>query len=229
VSDLDGALGTGASVTRSDLSLGVHAITASVTDSGGLPGSDQIALTVNGVPIVAITAPPDGASVALGDPVTLTGTATDPEDGDLSASLSWMSDRDGALGTGPSVTRADLSLGLHVITASVTDSGGIAGSDQIELTVANEAPIVVITAPPNNSKAAQGDPITLTGTATDAEDGDLSSNLTWTSNKDGLLGTGASVTVSDLSRGRHKITASVTDSAGSAESDDISLRITKAP
>jgi hypothetical protein len=69
----------------------------------------------------------------------------------------------------------------------------------------------------------------LTGTATDAEDGDLSTNLTWTSNKNGLLGTGASVTVSDLSRGRHKITASVTDSAGSAESDDISLRITKAP
>jgi hypothetical protein len=73
---------------------------------------------------VTITAPPDGSSVAQRDPVTLTGTATDAEDGDLSASLAWVSDRDGVLGTGASVMRSDLSVGLHAITASVTDSGG---------------------------------------------------------------------------------------------------------
>ncbi len=75
-----------------------------------------------------------------GDPVTLTGTATDPEDGDLSAGLSWVSDQDGALGTGASVTRSDLSGGAHVITASVTDSGGLGGRDQIALTITSGPP-----------------------------------------------------------------------------------------
>jgi hypothetical protein len=123
--------------------VGVHAITASVTDSGGLPGSDQIALTVTNVaPTAVITAPLDGTSVAQGAAVTLTGTATDPGEGDLSASLSWTSDRDGALGTGASITRSDLSVGVHAITASVSDSGGLPGSDQIALTVTNVAPSV---------------------------------------------------------------------------------------
>jgi len=112
-----------------------------VTDIGGLTGSDPIALTVTNVaPIATVTAPPDGSSVEQGDPVTLTGTATDAEDGDLSASLSWVSDRDGLLGTGASVTRSDLSLGLHTITASVTDSGGLTGSDPIVLTVTPSVP-----------------------------------------------------------------------------------------
>jgi hypothetical protein len=111
-----------------------------VTDGGGLTGSDSIALTVNAAPIATITAPPDGSSVAQGDAVTLTGTATDAEDGDLSASLAWVSDRDGALGTGASVTHSDLSVGLHTITASVTDSGGVAGSDPITLAVRPSVP-----------------------------------------------------------------------------------------
>jgi hypothetical protein len=163
--------------------------------------------------------------VAQGDPVTLTGTATDPGDGDLSASLAWVSDRDGALGTGASVTRSDLSVGLHTITASVTDSGGLAGSDLIALTVTNVAPGVTVTAPPDGSSVAQGDPLTLTGTATDPGDGDLSASLAWVSDRDGALGTGASVTRSDLSVGLHTITASVTDSGGLAGSDPIALTV----
>ncbi|MEE9608500.1 MAG: hypothetical protein V3U03_12235, partial [Myxococcota bacterium] len=90
----------------------------------------------NTAPSATITAPPDGTSANQGDPVTFMGTATDTEDGDLSANLSWVSDRDGALGTGASVTRSDLSVGAHTITASVTDSGGRRGSDQIALSIA---------------------------------------------------------------------------------------------
>ncbi len=45
-SNLQGQIGTGASFSRSDLVLGTHTITASVTDSGGLSGSASISLTV---------------------------------------------------------------------------------------------------------------------------------------------------------------------------------------
>ena len=58
--------------------------------------------------------------------MTLMGTAGDAEDGDLSGSISWSSNLDGGLGTGASVTTSSLSVGVHVITASVTDSGVVA-------------------------------------------------------------------------------------------------------
>ncbi len=75
-----------------------------------------------GVPQVAISAPADGSTSTSGDLVTFTGTATDPEDGDLSASLSWTSSLDGAIGSGASFGTSSLSLGTHTISASATDS-----------------------------------------------------------------------------------------------------------
>jgi hypothetical protein len=75
-----------------------------------------------GVPIVAISAPADGSTSVAGDLVTFTGTASDPEDGDLSASLSWTSSLDGSIGSGASFQTSGLSVGDHTITASATDS-----------------------------------------------------------------------------------------------------------
>lgn len=75
-----------------------------------------------GVPVVVISAPLAGSTVVSGDPVTFTGTAADPEDGDLAAGLSWTSSLDGPIGSGASFQNSTLSLGTHTITASVTDA-----------------------------------------------------------------------------------------------------------
>jgi hypothetical protein len=95
---------------------------------------------VNQAPVVTITAPADGSNFFAGDPVTFVGTASDTEDGDLTASIGWMSDLDGNLGTGGTVTCpgpgcAALSVGTHTVTASATDSGSKSGSDQITVVV----------------------------------------------------------------------------------------------
>src|SRR5262245_19995034 len=138
-SDVAGALGTGAIITPT-LAQGTHTITASVTDGQGLTAQTQIILTVaprppvNTEPLVAITAPGDNQMVPAGLPVTFTGTANDLEDGSLTASLGWSSDRDGALGTGGAFTHA-LSAGTHHITASVTDHGGLTGTATITVQV----------------------------------------------------------------------------------------------
>jgi PKD repeat protein len=99
----------------------------------------------NATPSVTIDAPRRGASVPEGAPVSFKGTATDPEDGGLSAALVWVSDLDGVLGNGQAFTIHGLSLGRHTITASVADSLGRAGGDQLVLTVsaAGEAPVLV--------------------------------------------------------------------------------------
>ena len=183
-SSLDGPIGTGGTVLTSTLSGGLHTITAAVTDSGGLTGTAQISLTVNAPPTVTITAPGDGSSFNEGQSITLTGTATDPEDGDLTGSVAWTSSLDGPIGTGGTVSTSTLSGGLHTITGSVTDSGGLTGTGQISLTV-NAAPTVTITAPADGSSFAPGQSITLTGTATDPEDGDLTGSVAWTSSLDG--------------------------------------------
>ncbi len=85
-------------------------------------------------PTVSVSAPTDGAVFGSGTTITFTGSASDSEDGDLTANLSWTSDIDGAIGSGGSFA-ASLSDGTHVVSASVTDSGGNTATDTVSVTV----------------------------------------------------------------------------------------------
>ena len=113
---------------------GWHTITASVTDSNGDPGSDNITVTItaNNPPVVTISAPADGLSVVEGTNITFTGSVTDVEDNNatLTNNLSWDSNLDNNIGSGGSFSTSGLSVGVHTITASVTDSNGDPGSDK---------------------------------------------------------------------------------------------------
>ncbi len=86
-------------------------------------------------PVVTITSPAAGATVSFGNSVQFTATASDYEDGNLGSALSWSSSRDGDLGTGTSVATSSLSIGTHVVTASVTDSASNTSTDTVTLTV----------------------------------------------------------------------------------------------
>jgi hypothetical protein len=227
-SDLDGAIGSGATFPLTTLSVGTHLISASVTDSHGAPGSAQISITVaaNSAPVVAITSPAGGSTSIETDSVTFTATAADTEDGDLAAGLAWTSDLDGAIGSGGSFGLTSLSVGTHLVTASVSDSHGAPGSAQISVTVAaNTTPVVAITSPADTSTWIETDPVIFTGTAGDSEDGDLAANLSWTSDLDGPIGSGATFALTTLSVGTHLITASVVDSHGAAGSALIGVTV----
>jgi hypothetical protein len=78
---------------------------------------------IDNPPVVTITSPTGGSTFLPGTAVSLTATAVDPDDGNVGASLAWTSSIQGALGTGPSLTRT-LVPGDHVITAMATDTGG---------------------------------------------------------------------------------------------------------
>jgi hypothetical protein len=86
----------------------------------------------------------------------------------------------------------------------------------------NAAPVVSVTTPANNAQFATSDIVTFRGTASDAEDGNLSSGLTWRSNLRGLLGSGATLSTS-LPAGTHVVTASITDSAGAGASAAVTV------
>jgi len=100
----------------------------------GLVDADEAAGQVNDPPTVSITSPVDGSTFDSGATIVFEGTASDTEDGGLTASLVWTSSIDGQIGTGGSF-ETTLSDGNHTITASVTDSGGKTGSASISITV----------------------------------------------------------------------------------------------
>lgn len=183
---------------------------------------------VNEVPLVAISAPVDGAGFMQGDEVGFAATAMDAEDGDLTDALGWVSDRDGSIGSGGGFSTSSLSAGTHLITASVMDSGGLTGSAEMALTIiapGNAAPVVTIDSPADDTSFNEGETVNFTGSATDDEDGTLTGSLTWSSSLDGPIGSGGSFSSTTLSVGMHDITASVSDSSGAPGTASIHLAI----
>jgi len=89
----------------------------------------------------------------------------------------------------------------------------------------NNPPVVNITAPASGSSFNLGDTINFTGTASDTEDGNLTSGLTWNSNINGNFGSTGSAPTSSLSAGMHTITASVSDSGSANGSDSIQVTV----
>jgi hypothetical protein len=88
----------------------------------------------------------------------------------------------------------------------------------------DRAPRVSITSPADGATFVSGATIDFAGTATDKEDGDLTSGLYWTSSKDGPIGQGGTPRAI-LSDGTHTITASVKDSGDNTGSDSITITV----
>ncbi len=97
----------------------------------------------NGLPSVTITGPPAGSTFTEGTNVTFSATASDIEDGDLTAAVVWSANPGGSLGTGGSVQTSTLSAGAHTITATVMDAGGQQASDHTTITIVPEGVVSV--------------------------------------------------------------------------------------
>ena len=65
----------------------------------------------------------EARKLVKGQALKLRASADDPEDGDLSAGISWWSSRDGKLADGPTLDTTTLSPGTHRVRAQVADRG----------------------------------------------------------------------------------------------------------
>jgi uncharacterized repeat protein (TIGR03806 family) len=99
----------------------------------------------NQPPVVTITEPSEGAVFAEGAEVMFAGLASDVEDGDLTTAIVWTSDLDGVFGSGGTVATTALSPGIHAVTASVIDAGGLDDEATLHVTVAPAAMPTVVT------------------------------------------------------------------------------------
>ncbi len=117
---------------------------------------------------MTISSPANPATFASGTPITFSGSATDADSGDLTDSLTWTSNLSGQIGTGGSFDTV-LSSGTHIITASVTDSGGLPGSATVTITVTPSSPIALSVRAYKIKNAKYAD-LTWTGASSDNVD-----------------------------------------------------------
>lgn len=92
-------------------------------------------ITRNEAPVVIITSPANGATFIETEGLLLSADAGDAEDGDLSAFVVWSSDLAGELGVGAGLPDVGLEPGLHTLTASVMDSGGLEAAASVTVEI----------------------------------------------------------------------------------------------
>ena len=124
--------------------------------------------------------------------------------------------------TGISDSGSDYIQIAELQVHGILGSGGGSGSS-------NNAPEINITSPEIGDEFDEGDSITFTVNVSDDRDSDIESRVSWSSDKDGILGSGSSITPSDLSVNTHTITASATDSGGKSASDSIIITVIENP
>jgi len=129
----------------------------------------------------------------------------------------------GGTGSVRTLTFSPTSSGVAEITITVSD-GIDSVTQNFQLTVTDLPPSVVIDVPVDNANFAIGENILFQVTAIDAEEGDLSSSVSWSSSIDGALGTGNIINTS-LSAGIHQISATVTDSFTNTSSTNITVNM----
>ncbi|MEP6835505.1 MAG: S8 family serine peptidase [Gemmatimonas sp.] len=240
-SNINGTLGSGASLTTSALSVGTHTITLTAKDSQNATSSTSITLIVkvpNQAPAATITSPTNGLSVVQGTTVTFAGSGSDPEDGALTgASLTWSSNLSGAIGSGASFSTTALSVGTHVVTLTAKDPQGLIGTATRTITVTapaptvNQHPVATVTGPANGATYVAGAEIVFTGSGADPEDGALSGeNVQWLDSSVGaVIGYGTSVTYRPNKLGKHTIQLAVVDRNNQLDYATVTVNIIAAP
>lgn len=252
-------LGTGPTLSRSDLPYGVNDIMATaIFPNGGPTIADRVRVTItNDAPSVEITSPQGGDTFFEASTINLRGTSFDLNEAGnrlTDDQVGWfLGEASTPFATGHDTTATGLSPGVHTIYLRGTD-GQSTGSDSVTVTVspnpADLPPTASITSPPNNSEyTAQGPAgggyidVDFTSTVDDPEKGPLTRAWTVSANgssfkpispRSGTLQNPtfrfAEDTTNDVClEDTYDVRLTVTDSAGNSGTDTVRVRTIPAP
>jgi hypothetical protein len=239
-SDIDGLLGVGTPANTGDIALdvdtlskGTHLITLEVADEVEASCEDTIQVIVDTIPTVEITNPTDGTEQNEDEPFAVRGTVGDEQDAPPAMDIVWESDVDGVLDTAPAATDGSLifsaeglSLGVHVLTLTATDSVGLSATTSISIEVNGLPTAPVISIVP----AAPGSGVDLVATidtdSTDPDGDPVSYAHGWTQNGLSTTHTGDTVPAADTAKDDvWEVTVTPSDTLGTGPSATASVTI----
>ncbi|PKL44795.1 MAG: hypothetical protein CVV41_05355 [Candidatus Riflebacteria bacterium HGW-Riflebacteria-1] len=204
----------------------IASISVAVTDGIGTATKD-IQVRITSVPTVTINQP--AATAFEPGLIVFTGVARDYLNTAISPdSMSWYVATDtqpfvrGQTG-GATFSWQFVSQGSYTVALEALDANGVTGTGTKKITIINARPVCAITQPLNDASFMPDTPVTFAGTANDHEDGAITdaTRLVWTSDIDGVIGSGTTFTVATLTSSRHEIRLSATDSGGAIGSKSI--------
>lgn len=213
-SDIDGLLGVGTPSATGDISLdtdtlskGTHRITLAVTDEVEASCEDGLQVIVDTPPTVQITSPADGTEQNEDEPFIVRGAVSDEQDAAPAIDIVWTSDVDGELDTTPSTSAgalyfsaSDLSLGVHVLTVTATDSVGLQATASISIDV-NGLPTAPVVSIVPASPGSGVDLVATLDTPSADPDGDpVTYTHAWTRDGAATAHTGATVPAADTAK-----------------------------
>jgi hypothetical protein len=162
------------SATLADLAGGSHTMTAAAHyRTGGSIGAAPVSFSIvlNSSPQVALVSPAAGASIAVGQPVTLAATATDSDGSITKVELFAGTTLVGTVTAPPyAATWTPSTAGNYSLTAKATDDlGGVTTSSAVVVTVrGNALPSVSVVLPQDRQRLVPG-AVDLLATASDAD------------------------------------------------------------
>jgi subtilisin family serine protease len=221
----DATSGSGRTVSHAYAAPGSYAMKLTVTDANGTSTKTKTVTiaAANQTPVARFTVTCPSLQC------TFDASASTDDAGIASYKWTWG---DGRTETRLSATVKNTyaAVGTYNVTLTVTDGSGQPNSMTKAVQVptsANQSPTAAITSPSNGASAVQGTSVAFAGTGSDPQSGALiGASLTWTSSRDGQIGTGTSFSKSNLSVGSHVITLTARDAQGLTGTASRSLTIT---
>jgi hypothetical protein len=194
-------------------------------------GSSTVATRTvsNNAPTVSVSMPGGGVVKAV------SWAATDVDGDTLSYSVLYSADNKASwYAVATELTQTAYSLDTSMLPGGMnafvrilaTDGVNTGEGDGGPFIVMGKEPTALINAPADGAAYAPGENVLFEGDGFDPEDGSLPDDaLSWSSDRDGALGTGRTLEHNDLSAGEHVITLTVSDSAGYTATAHITLYI----
>jgi hypothetical protein len=215
-----------------------------------LPGTIRIVISQDGAEIasraVSANAPqvtitsPNGGETLQGEAVTVRWQANDADGDPLTFSVlysanggqSWQTLAVWLTGGSHQVNLADLPGSDRALFRVIATDGVNTGADDSDavFSAPNKPPRANILSPASQGRFSTVQTVVFTGAANDLEDGNLAgAALQWSSDRQGALGAGRSIAVTDLAPGAHTITFEARDQSGAIGRASIQILVTAAP